>query len=300
MEEVGKRLNVTTLDQWYHVSLDQIYQHGAGSMLRHQYGSSLYNALKVIFAEHEWLPWSFDSTPKSTWASVEHRNRFREYAKEELRISKAEDWAAVTKQQIRDLGGSGLLAHFRGSKSIALTVESRDKDAVPPNRLREAFDSLLRDLHIERVISSPDVSEYYSIRASVIRKRLANGLLSGSPSVTDAIVSAYPEHNWIPWKFAVITSTMANSSKTQFLTWASRQLCVRSLEDWYTVSYRQLMELTADEDGIKRRVGAAAYLRLTDNSPSALIRAAFPEHQWDLARFNAMAAANSPRRSTTT
>jgi hypothetical protein len=78
----------------------------------------------------------------------------------------------------------------------------------------------------------------------LLSKDFANiGLLStlihqfgGSPS--RLLASAYPDYEWLPWKFAKAPGHVLedNANKRKFLDWAGQQLGVKEFNDWNKVS----------------------------------------------------------------
>lgn len=90
-------------------------------------------------------------------------------------------------------------------------------------------------------------------------------------SIYEALVDAYPEHHFLPWKFASVPRAFWADPKNQreFLDWVGVQLGLKSLEDWYSVSLEQLVEYRASRVAV-----------LFGDSLSATLRAVYSDHKW--------------------
>jgi hypothetical protein len=55
----------------------------------------------------------------------------------------------------------------------------------------------------------------------------------------------YPEHVWLEWQFTSVPRSFWNDVNNQkrFLEWASGELGVKSLSDWYKVKSAQIIKL---------------------------------------------------------
>ena len=54
------------------------------------------------------------------------------------------------------------------------------------------------------------------------------------------IKSAYPNYNWLPWKFKYIPQDFWNdkNNTNEYVDWLSKKLNIKSMEDWYKYSTR--------------------------------------------------------------
>ena len=64
-------------------------------------------------------------------------------------------------------------------------------------------------------------------------------------SVPGAVMAAFPEYEWIPWKFRNVPSGFWNlwENRKAFFDWAGQQLKIKSMDEWYAISAGQLEEL---------------------------------------------------------
>ena len=59
------------------------------------------------------------------------------------------------------------------------------------------------------------------------------------PSFVDLLTQVYPEYDWLPWKFAQCPRNYWNdiNNVRKFMNWAAKQLNVKKMSDWYTISH---------------------------------------------------------------
>ena len=65
----------------------------AGSLLQ---TTSLYQLLKEIYPDYDWLPWKFDRCPKNYWKDVKNVRKFMDWAGKELNVKELSDWYNVS------------------------------------------------------------------------------------------------------------------------------------------------------------------------------------------------------------
>ena len=53
------------------------------------------------------------------------------------------------------------------------------------------------------------------------------------------ITSSYPNYQWLPWKFNQIPKGFWNDKNNVilYINWLGQKLKIKSMEDWYKVSY---------------------------------------------------------------
>ena len=78
-------------------------------------------------------------------------------------------------------------------------------------------------------------------KKSLIYKELSS--LGGKaliPLFGNMLSNAYPEYEWLPWKFAVHSQNFWNDKNNQrkFMDWAGKQLNIKEPSDWYNVSIK--------------------------------------------------------------
>lgn len=126
-------------------------------------------------------------------------------------------------------------------------------------------------------LSSPqELEKWYSVTNRQIDAAGAGHLLRGfyGGSLPKALNDMYPHHTWLPWRFSATSRGFWNSidNRKQFLLWVSQQLSLdkTDLSAWFNVSKQQLDHL-----------GGSGLLEIYGNSLLSLLKATFPEQDWD-------------------
>jgi hypothetical protein len=65
------------------------------------YNHSLYDGLRAIYPEHEWLPWRFKLQPAGFWESAQNRRNFLDWAMLQLKMKNLNGWYDVTLKKVR-------------------------------------------------------------------------------------------------------------------------------------------------------------------------------------------------------
>jgi hypothetical protein len=73
------------------------------------YGGSPLRLLKVIYPNHQWVPWRFPRVDMGFWTDTKTHRPYLEWILKELGLShSAEDMLKVTTEQLRDRRGSSI------------------------------------------------------------------------------------------------------------------------------------------------------------------------------------------------
>lgn len=100
-------------------------------------------------------------------------------------------------------------------------------------------------------------------------KDLMYHYFSGSPFV--ALQLAYPDHNWLPWKFRKTPKRFwaKRENHLSFFCWLGKELGYQSMDDWYNVTH----------DDIHRH-GGFHLLQHYDDCLLTALQSVYPEHKW--------------------
>ena len=100
-------------------------------------------------------------------------------------------------------------------------------------------------------------------------KQLLHVFYHDSPS--KALQSVYPEHNWLMWRFHTTPrgywkAILQNIDEQRvIIDWMSKQLCIKRLEDWYTVSFQRVANLVPMER----------------KALPQMLEIVYPQHKWN-------------------
>jgi hypothetical protein len=73
------------------------------TLLTKYYSSSLINALKAVYPDHDWKEWLFATPafPNSFWAEPHNALRYVKWLEAELGLTKIEDWYSVEYAEVQ-------------------------------------------------------------------------------------------------------------------------------------------------------------------------------------------------------
>eukprot|EP01118_Nematostelium_gracile_P011993 TRINITY_DN4327_c0_g2_i1.p1 TRINITY_DN4327_c0_g2~~TRINITY_DN4327_c0_g2_i1.p1 ORF type:complete len:419 (+),score=55.72 TRINITY_DN4327_c0_g2_i1:175-1431(+) len=137
MDRLAKDLNITNMEDWYTIKRSQICEKGGGGLLK-RYQNSPSKLITWVLPEYDWdlqrfsrkHKWDMSRNTiqtKKTWDDLQLQKTFLDHLSKELKINTMEDWYNVTRQQICNKGGGGLLSS-KYSGSVVKMITSIWKD----------------------------------------------------------------------------------------------------------------------------------------------------------------------------
>ena len=87
---------------------------------------------------------------------------------------------------------------------------------------------------------------WYQVTKKVIQDKGGGGLLAKyKDSTFHLLQSVYSEHSWLPWKFKTLPKGYWNKREHQqyFLDWFSKEYKIQKLENWYSVTEKDIEEI---------------------------------------------------------
>lgn len=105
LDDISQHLGVKggDLSPWYKLDLKSVIKMGGGGLLRH-YDNSLYNMLRHVYHDYDWLPWKFKKLGNIAIRSPDALRKVMRFIESELKISKDEDWYLVSQSKLDQLG----------------------------------------------------------------------------------------------------------------------------------------------------------------------------------------------------
>eukprot|EP01114_Cavostelium_apophysatum_P000257 TRINITY_DN1024_c0_g1_i1.p1 TRINITY_DN1024_c0_g1~~TRINITY_DN1024_c0_g1_i1.p1 ORF type:complete len:668 (+),score=81.95 TRINITY_DN1024_c0_g1_i1:114-2006(+) len=302
---LGKRLGITSHEDWYNITIAEAYKAGGESILKHHFGNSLARALTTVYPEHPWRYTFNTRAPANHFADVSVQRQFFEQIRPALRVEKWQDWYQVTWEAITEQGGRAILnrygnSHIKALMSIYPELPWRTMDFahVPrkhwedPEHHREFFDRLGEELGVK------EWHDWYSIQPKVIKKRGGNPVLNFyGGSHMKALMKIYPKHPWEFKRFAGVIPDgfWANlSNQRDFFDYLADRLGIQHWHDWYQVTY----------DVVLSHGGVSIFSHVPANESSAhlytVLKNVYPEHNWKEEEFSWLKRrAQQPRTSKT-
>jgi hypothetical protein len=93
LEQVGRKLGVKQLDDWYAVDVANVRKEL--SFITNNYKSSLYKALKELYPQHDWNPLKFTHVPHGCWKDKDTQRDALDTLGKKLGVKQLDDWYAV-------------------------------------------------------------------------------------------------------------------------------------------------------------------------------------------------------------
>eukprot|EP01027_Heterolobosea_sp_BB2_P003839 GEZU01005788.1.p1 GENE.GEZU01005788.1~~GEZU01005788.1.p1 ORF type:complete len:287 (-),score=64.29 GEZU01005788.1:22-882(-) len=269
---------------------------GGQTLLRKYYGGSLIKALQTVYPETEW------SEPEGTkrvhlgfWKQEgSHRDFFDKLAAQ-LGITKYEDWYNVTLHDVESRGGKGLLNYYYGHSLHRALAAVYPEFPWSPYRFSKVPSGLWKnplnhhDYFVNVLAPALDIKhldDWYSVQLEDIPEKgasMINNHYGGS--LTRALMSIYPYHNWKIWKFKHLTSdtSMDASHFQSYIDELGASLRIRHLDDWYRVSLEQIA-----------RFGGLCFVN-RNGGLFLILKKLYPNHGWDERRFCSVDKRSSQR-----
>ena len=123
VEYLKQKLNYKTKEDWYKLSGELIYKYGGGGLLCNHYGNSTYMFLTKIFPDYKFLPWKFKCSYRGLWDDIETHKDYAKWLYTELGYTSMEDWYELSKSDVENNDGGGLLQlHYKGPKNFVMSV----------------------------------------------------------------------------------------------------------------------------------------------------------------------------------
>lgn len=208
LEDVARHMGIQSPEDWGKVSSKDIVRFGGASLLR-RFSSPLAAAIDS-FSEMDFSGVRPKRTPRVTWESRAQRRAFMDRVAERYNVKSQEDWQRVRAEDIRSLGGTGLLSRFPSMFALlrdTYGAESGTEDEhqswdpllcrsrVPRNYW--AQEENIRDF-LERAKEKLQIKEkedWYRISYKQLSS-LGGGTLFTRGRFVDALRAAYPEEEW--------------------------------------------------------------------------------------------------------
>eukprot|EP01122_Echinamoeba_exundans_P000528 TRINITY_DN10462_c0_g1_i1.p1 TRINITY_DN10462_c0_g1~~TRINITY_DN10462_c0_g1_i1.p1 ORF type:complete len:429 (+),score=59.90 TRINITY_DN10462_c0_g1_i1:192-1478(+) len=291
-DTVGKDLKIDSPEDWYQVNRRYLLSRGARTYFR-RHENSMIKCIMSAYPEHKWKTWKFNAVPKGFWDSAEHQRAFMDSLATHLNIAKMDDWYKLTKKDITDHGGRGLLDLFQSSprRLLAHVFPAHDwklwrfsnggrSGWTDPSSRRAFFDWAQKELQLQ------SLDGWYAVPADLLRTLGGSRLLSGAKTrkaLAMALSQAYPEHKWDLQRFLLRGDETLPADALSQRAWfdsAAAQL-------FPTTSKAPLLDMwySATMADVERLPGSAFITHMYQGQLSKAIVACFPEHSWEEWKF---------------
>ena len=284
---LGEQLGYTTEEDWYKITgNDYKENHGSGLLSNYYDDSCPYKLLTSLYPEYEWLFWKFTSAPKNSWDSKENQLKYMTWLGEQLGYKTKEDWYKITQKDIENNYGSALLSkYYNHSYSQLLTSLYPEyewlfwKFTVAPNNSWDSKENQLKYMAwLGEQLGYTTMDDWYKVFNNDFHTNYGCGLISKyNNSPYQLLISVFPEHNWLFWKFGQAPSGSWNSNENQlkYIYWLGETLGYTTMEDWYDITVNDVFY----------NYGSGLLTRHYNGSPYQLLSSVYPNYKWERSKF---------------
>ncbi len=170
------------------------------------------------------------------WKNKENRRKAYSYAEKTLAIKVPEDWYKIKTRDLDSIGLSSLIAiAYHGSWKRFPTEFNPGFEFVPwkfstvPIGFWKNLDNVRKYFEwLATVKGFTSMADFYNLKKSDLINNPGGGILSQKPylSIAELLKLAFPEHDWVEWKFARVTNGFWESKTNQrmYLLWLFKEL----------------------------------------------------------------------------
>jgi hypothetical protein len=192
--------------------------------------------------------------PKGFWKDPQKQVVLMDKLKKELNIQREEDWYSISSSTVEQKGGeyvlrkyfdrslpkalASLYPHYNWKPWMFGQVPKEYWDTIANQR--KYFDWLEDELGIEKK------EDWYKINRKEVQRRGGSWVLKKyyGDSLVRALLTVYPDHNWLLWMFQRIPNgSMTSTQLDHSFSWFSKQLGIKTMDDWKYISVRDFYNL---------------------------------------------------------
>eukprot|EP01118_Nematostelium_gracile_P006691 TRINITY_DN2154_c0_g1_i1.p1 TRINITY_DN2154_c0_g1~~TRINITY_DN2154_c0_g1_i1.p1 ORF type:complete len:503 (+),score=96.97 TRINITY_DN2154_c0_g1_i1:89-1597(+) len=160
-------------------------------------------------------------------------------------------------------------------------IDQKDPDESKVLKWDKDNEKTFFDVYLVDKLGLKSKEDWYKVTQEDVFKLGGEGLLRTvyDGSLTKALQSVYPDHKWFPWKFPERLSPGSWTNmqiRTDLMEYLKSQLNLQTMEDWYTVTQKDIYD----------HGGGSLLMRYHHNSAADMITSMFPEHYWDFNKFH--------------
>jgi hypothetical protein len=197
-----------------------------------------------------------------------------------------ESWYGISKTQVQNIRGfKTLLAPFGGSLPRTLAAAYPEHEWKPWLFLHTPDDFWADKANqveflnwVKQEMRFKGIGGFYKVTTQDIKDYGGTGLTKlFNDSVYDIVKSAFPQHDWLPWKFSYIPQSIWQRDPdlvNRFFNYIGAKLKISSMDQWYGVTTNDVEHFGGS--GILENLGSLV----------AALSAVFPSHSWKAWRFS--------------
>jgi len=254
---------------------------------------SLDKVLNHLFPDHFWESWKFHLSFGGWWKFYQNQRRFLDWLMEEHRFSVPFELHYLNIFHLRKMKGKHLILRYRTIQTIVISIYpeinfqvwlfrekhrtenkffwNKDDGNFKQNDCIKSLDAIASELSLCNLEDWYEISPQQAL--CVDRKNAFTLLSQFQYSLTDAILTCYPSHEWKIHRFPTSSFSMWSEKKShlRFLDSLGMQLGYQISEDWYLLNPRSFSKYG----------GNALLCRYYSTSHVQVVIQNLPEFEWN-------------------
>jgi hypothetical protein len=228
------------------------------------------------------MSWRFYRVPVRTWIQLDERIQLVKWLANQMNVKECDDWYRVSRTQLSEKISLYMLDKYSLKQLLIEAYPNHHWDIHKLQPIHERVIENSKDFfdYLMQQLGYNHLQDFYSLsHRNILQdgyKMVLSKIYVGS--IIEALQSAYSNHQWFPWKFEQLTLPRGfwNEKTQRFcMDWIGKEQGIIHLDEWY--------DKIAQPEVLKK---AKKLLRKYGHSPSKLLKAVYPEHKWDLSKFN--------------
>ena len=248
MKWLENELGYRSPEDWYKVSkLSFINNHG-GSLM--QYGFKTVQLIRELYPKQEWHPWMFKQVYQGYWKKKSHRLEYLNWLGDQLGFKKEADWLQIKRQDFADHFGGTLFADHYAKNPLKAVKELFPKCDFKPWEFQQVPNGFWDDpkncrqfiVWLGKRLGFKKKNDWYQVKRTDFKANCGGGFIKRFKTPLFGLKAAYPNHNWIPWRFENVPVGFWKDETNccWYLNWLGRRLRLKSRTAWLELTAKQL------------------------------------------------------------
>jgi len=279
-EWLYKRLEYSTMEDWYQITVEKIHNNYGGGLLTSYYKSSYSKFLEAVYPDYKWIPWLFGMTSPKIWKDRENHLLYAEWLSKRLEFTEMDDWYQITVEMIHNNYGGGLLLSHYGDNPYKFLNKVYTDYIWIPWKFNHTSTEIWKDCENHKLYAEwlydtlgfKKMEDWYQITVEKIHNNYGGGLLTSyyKSSYTKFLEAVYPDYKWIPWLFGMTKIWKDIENHKLYAEWLSKRLEFTKMEDWYQITLEK----------IRNNYGGGLIDNHYKSSPILFLKAVYPDYKW--------------------
>jgi len=282
-------------EHWYSVSLADFHSNFGGSLLS-LFNNSPYQLLSQVYPNSKWLPWKFSITPTQFWKERANQRLYCDWLGEHLGYSSREDWYKLQSTDLNlNYGTSLLFNYYNGSPSDLVQTIYDDFDFIPwkftsvPKGFWDKQEN--QRAYVDWLKKTVGVPDERQLNVRHFLENRGSGLLAKYDQSPHLLLFFLGRHGGSNGKGSNGKGGVDYTPRNYWTSIENQRAFLEDLANSLGFDIHDLQRWYALELKDYQGRGGSGLLNLYRNSPSAMLKAVFPELEWLPWKFSTM-----PRR----